>query len=84
MARAAFPTYTVVIGSVGGDAETGTFHRLGNGGDVGTGRQAHFARLEVDGERRRAGAGCGTGDGLHAAVAIHASDLEDEFVSHVI
>ena len=31
-----------------------------------------------------AGAGGGTGDGLYAAVAIHAGDLEDEFLSHVI
>ncbi len=51
---------------------------------VGAFRQTHLAALEVDRERRGAGAGGGTGDGLHAAVAIHAGDLEDEFLSHVI
>ena len=66
------------------DAEARALDRPGDGGDVGAGGQAHFAALEVDGERRGAGASGGTGDGLDAAVAIHARDLEDEFFSHVI
>ena len=66
------------------DPESGTLDRAGDGRNVGPGGQAHFAALEIDGERRGAGAGSSPGDGLYAAVAIHASDLEDEFVSHVI
>ena len=66
------------------DAETGALDRPGDGGDVGAGGQTHLAALEVDGKRRGAGAGSGTGDGLDAAVAIHAGDFEDQFVSHVI
>ena len=58
--------------------------RLADGGDVGVGREAHLAALEIDGERRGAGTGGSTGDGLYSAVAIHAGDLEDEFLSHVI
>ena len=66
------------------DAETRALDRLGNRCDVGALGKTHLPALEVDGERRGAGAGGGTGDGLYAAVAIHAGDLEDEFLSHVI
>lgn len=69
---------------LGSDPEAGPCDRLGDGGDVGVGRETHLPALEVDGERRDARTGGGTGDGLYAAVAIHASDLEDEFLSHVI
>jgi hypothetical protein len=72
----------VALGPI--DSEAGTLDRPGDGGDVGTGREAHFAALEVDGERRGAGTSGGTGDGLHAAVAIHAGDFEDQFFGHVI
>ena len=75
--------YTVVIGS-GGDAEPCTLDRLGDRGHVGVGRQAHLAALEIDGKGRGARTRGGTRDGLYAAVAIHAGDLEDEFLSHVI
>ena len=51
---------------------------------VGVRRQAHLAALEIDRDGRGSGARGGTGDGLYAAVAIHAGDLEDEFLSHVI
>ena len=78
-----FPFYTVVIASVG-DAETRALNRLGDGGHVSPGRQTHLAALEVDGEGRSAGTGGGARDGLYAAVAVHAGDLEDEFLSHVI
>ena len=47
-------------------------------------RQAHLAAFEIDGKRRSTSAGGGTRDGLYAAVAIHAGDLEDEFLNHVI
>ena len=67
-----------------GDAEACALDRLGDGGNIGAGRQAHFAALEIDRNGSGARAGCGTGDGLDAAVAIHAGDLEDEFLSHVI
>ena len=66
------------------DAEARALDRPGDGGDVSAGRQAHLAALEVDGNRRGAGAGGSPGDGLDAAVAIHAGDFEDQFVSHVI
>ena len=67
-----------------GDAEAGALDGPGDGGNVRTGRQAHLAALEIDGNRRRTGTRGGTGDGLDAAVAIHAGDLQDEFLSHVI
>ena len=51
---------------------------------VGLRRETHLPALEINGERRSACAGRGAGDGLYAAVAIHAGDLEDEFLSHVI
>src|SRR6187401_1078351 len=66
------------------DSEAGALDRPGDGGDVGLPGQAHLAALEIDGDWRGAGAGGGPGDGLDAAVAIHAGDLEDEFFSHVI
>lgn len=75
--------YTGVIGS-GGDAEPCALDRLGDRGHVGAGRQAHLAALEIDGKGRGARTRGGTRDGLYAAVAIHAGDLEDEFLSHVI
>ena len=75
--------YTGVIGS-GGDAEACALDRLGDRGHVGAGRQAHLAALEIDGDGRGARTRGGTRDGLYAAVAIHAGDLEDEFLSHVI
>ena len=43
--------------------------RLADGGDVGVGREAHLPALEIDGDRRGAGARRGPGDGLYAAVA---------------
>lgn len=66
------------------DAEACALDGLGNGGYVGPGRQAQFAALEIERDRRGARARGGTGDGLYAAVAVHAGDLEDEFLSHVI
>ena len=66
------------------DAETRALDRLGDRRDVGARGKTHFPALEVDGDRRAAGAGGGTRDGLYAAVAIHAGDLEDEFLCHVI
>ena len=75
--------YTGVIGS-GGDAEPCALDRLGDRGYVGAGRQTHLAALEIDGKGRGARTRGGTRDGLYAAVAIHAGDLEDEFLSHVI
>ena len=75
--------YTGVIGS-GGDAEPCALDRLGDRGHIGVGRQAHLAALEIDGKGRGARTRGGTRDGLYAAVAIHAGDLEDEFLSHVI
>ena len=67
-----------------GDAETGALDRSDDGSHVGASRQAHFTALEIDRDRRGPRACGGTGDGLDAAVAIHAGDLEDEFLSHVI
>src|SRR5215211_1775846 len=75
--------YTGVIGS-GGDAEPCALDRLGDRGHVGAGGQTHLAVLEIDGKGGGARARGGTRDGLYAAVAIHAGDLEDEFLSHVI
>lgn len=66
------------------DAEAGALDRFGNGSHVGLRRETHLPALEIDGEWRSTGAGRSTGDGLYAAVAIHAGDLEDEFLSHVI
>ena len=73
-----------VIGCLRRDAESCTLDRLGDRGDVGALGKTHLPALEVDGERRGTRAGGGTGDGLYAAVAIHAGDLEDEFLCHVI
>src|SRR5690348_1715213 len=78
-----FSFYTVVISS-GRDAEARALDGLGDGGHVGPGGETHLAALEVDGKRRSAGTGRGARDGLYAAVAVHAGDLEDEFLSHVI
>jgi hypothetical protein len=66
------------------DPKSGALDRPSDGGNVGPGGQAHFAALEIDGKRRGPGAGGGTGDGLDAAVAIHAGDFEDQFFGHVI
>jgi hypothetical protein len=66
------------------DAEARALDGAGDGGHIRPGGQAHIAALEIDRDRRGAGAGGGTGDGFDAAVAIHAGDLEDEFLSHVI
>ena len=66
------------------DAESRPSDRLADRGHVGVGRETHLPALEIDGEGCSAGARRGTGDGLYAAVAIHAGDLEDEFLSHVI
>src|SRR5260221_7776786 len=76
--------YTGVIGSGWRDAESRALDGLGDGGHVGPFRQAHLAALEIDGDRRGAGARGGTRDGFDAAVAVHAGDLEDEFLRHVI
>ena len=70
--------------ALGSDSEARALDRLGNCRDVRALGKTHLPALEVDGERRGAGAGGGAGDGLYAAVAIHAGDLEDEFLSHVI
>src|SRR4029453_4022490 len=75
--------YTGVIGS-GRDAEACALDRLGDRRHIGAGWQAHLAALEIDGKGRGARTRGGTRDGLYAAVAIHAGDLEDEFLSHVI
>lgn len=69
---------------LGRDPESGALDRPGDRRDVRAFGKTHLPALQVDGERRGARAGGGTGDGLYAAVAIHASDLEDEFLSHVI
>jgi hypothetical protein len=76
----------VAVASAAGavHAETGTLDSPGNGGNVRPFGQAHFAALQIDGDRRGARTGGGTGDGLDAAVAIHAGDLEDEFLSHMV
>src|SRR3954470_7415831 len=67
-----------------GDPEARALDSPGDGWYIRPGGQAHFAALEIDRDRRGAGAGGSTGDGFDAAVAIHAGDLEDEFLSHVI
>ena len=78
------------MGTVGGaslgtgNPEPGALDRPGDRGNVSPCGQAHFAALEVDGDRRSSGAGGGTGDGLDAAVTVHAGDFEDQFFSHVL
>ena len=69
---------------LGGDAEARALDGLGDRRHVRPLGQAHLAALEIDRDWRGSGARGGTGDGLYAAVAIHAGDLEDEFLSHVI
>jgi len=66
------------------DAEACALDGLADGGHVGPGGQTHLAALEIDGNGRCARTRGGTCYGLYAAVAIHAGDLEDEFLSHVI
>src|SRR5690348_2527535 len=66
------------------NAKAGALDGAGDGGHVRPCGQTHLATLEVNGKRCRPGTGRGPGDGLHAAVAIHAGDLEDQFFSHVI
>ena len=70
--------------NLGSNPEASALDRPGDGGNVRPCGQAHFAALEIDGNGRRTGPGGGTGDGLDAAVAVHAGDLQDEFLSHVI
>ena len=74
----------VKIGWLRRDAEAGALDRLGDGSDIRPFGQAHLAALEIDGKGSGARTRGGTRDGLYAAVAIHAGDLEDEFLSHVI
>src|SRR5258708_7822102 len=79
-----FTSYGAYLFARRADAEARALDRPGDRRNVGAGGQAHFAALEIDRDRRGAGAGGGAGDGLYAAIAVHAGDLEDEFLRHVI